>query len=62
MFTSERDTMHKKTQVTYGISVGIMQMYRILMVLDNVGHDATMRKLKAWYQSQRIIAGVDTND
>lgn len=62
MCTSERNTMHKKSQVTYGISVGIMQMYRILMVLDNVGHDATMRKLKAWYQSQRIIAGVDTND
>lgn len=54
--------MHiKQQQVTYGISVGIMQMYRILMVLDNVGHDATMLKLRAWYQSQRIIAGVDAN-
>ena len=47
----------KQPNVTYGISVGIMQMYRSLMVLDNVGHDETMRKLKAWYESQKIIAG-----
>lgn len=50
----------KKPNVTYGISVGIMQMYRMLMVLDNVSHDETMSKLKSWYKSQRVIAGEDT--
>ena len=39
----------KQPNVSYGLTQGIIEMYRLTMELGDRTHNETMQKLKEWY-------------